>query len=52
MENKKGLKLIVTGKSSLADAERLLAQHELLQEEIAHAKPRYESLKDEGSQQV
>ena len=33
--------------SSLADAERLLAQHELLQEEIEAAKPRYENLKVE-----
>jgi len=38
--------------SSLADAERLLAQHELLQEEIAHARPRYENLKNEGEKQV
>ncbi|CAG5088442.1 Oidioi.mRNA.OKI2018_I69.PAR.g11841.t3.cds [Oikopleura dioica] len=38
--------------SSLADAERLLAQHELLQEEIEAAKPRYENLKSEGVKQL
>ena len=38
--------------SSLVDAERLLAQHESLQEEVAHAKPRYQNLKEEGEAQV
>lgn len=39
-------------KSSLADAERLLAQHESLQEEVAHALPRYQNLKQQGQDQV
>ena len=39
-------------KSSLADCERLLAQHELVQEEIAHANPRYQALKAQGEKQV
>jgi spectrin beta len=38
--------------SSLADAERLLAQHESLQEEVAHALPRYQNLKQQGQDQM